>query len=221
MVRVFLIIALLASSLASSPQAVYSDPTVSASIIATGSAHRAALNKTNDNLTLIQKGQLLVMGELAVANNVQKNIYEGLTQISGALRNAMGIKRSAQYLVDIFENMQKVKDHAVGNPALLLFAEEGGRKFRNEAIELSSYITEFAMKGGKDNLMDAGERQKIVTHIEDQMLILSAISYGMHRSMFYAKRRGILKSINPWQTWVNRDVQIADDVVREFEYLKK
>ena len=61
MVRVFLIIALSASSLASSAQAVYSDPTVSASIIATGSAHRAALNKTNDNLTLIQKGQLLVI----------------------------------------------------------------------------------------------------------------------------------------------------------------
>lgn len=221
MKKSFIIVALLIYSLTSDAQAVYSDATVAGAIVSTGSLHRSELIKANTELSLIQKGQLVVMGELVVANDIQNNIYEGLTQISGALRSALGIRRSAEYLTEIIDNMSKVKDHAQGNPALLLFAEEGGRKFRNEAIELSTYITEFALKGGKSNLMDAGERNKIINSIEERLFTLNALSYGMHRSMYYAKRRGLFRSINPWQTWINRDVQIANDVVRDFEYLKK
>ncbi|KEQ30119.1 hypothetical protein N180_20710 [Pedobacter antarcticus 4BY] len=200
---------------------VYTDPAVSAAILSSSSQHNNNLNKTNDQLTLIQRGQMAITSELAVANGIQRDIYTGLTEISGAVKTVMGVQRAADYVTKIFDNVRKSIEVAQGNPALLLFAEKNARDFRKRSLELSTYVTEFALKGGKANLMDAGERAKIMRYIINELILLNGISYGMHRSMYYAKQNGIFRSLNPWQTWVNRDAQIARETVRDFQYINK
>ena len=53
------------------------------------------------------------------------------------------------------------------------------------------------------------------------MQILRGIAYGMQRAMYWAKMRGIWASLNPWETWKNEDVQIANDVINNAKYLKQ
>jgi hypothetical protein len=202
-------------------QAVYTDPVTSASIMASSATHNNNLNKTNEQLTLIKKGQLAITGELAVANTIQKNIYEGLTQVSAAAKTIMGVERAAGYVTKIFDNVKKTVQVAQGNPVLLLFAEKNAMEFKKKAIGLSAYISEFALKGGKDNLMDAGERAKMMRYVISELILLNSMSYSMHRSMYYAKQNGILRSLSPWQTWVNRDEKIAKDVIKDFQYIQK
>ena len=97
----------------------------------------------------------------------------------------------------------------------MLFAEQGARDFETRAVTLAADVSAFVLKGGKNNLMDSGERGKLLNHIAQEMRILRGIAYGMNRAMYWAKMNGILRSLNPWATWQNEDVRIANDVINE------
>ena len=109
---------------------------------------------------------------------------------------------------------------ARGNPALLLFAEAGAREFKTRATNLSAEVSAFVLKGGKDNLMDSGERAKLLSRIRTELTILRGVAFGMHRSMYWAKQRGILNSLNPYAGFINIDKQIAEDIIRNSRLLK-
>ncbi len=200
---------------------VYIDPVTSGAILSTGSQHNRSLDRTNDQLTLIQRGQLAITGQLTVANDLQNKIFIGLSEVSSAVKTLLGVKEASDLVTQIFENVNKTLVTAQGDPVLLLFAEENARSFHLQSVELSTYVAEAVLKGGKDNLMDAGERAKLMRHIIGELRALRGLSYGMHRSMYYAKMNGVFRSVNPWRTWVNRDAKIATEVVRDFDYLKK
>lgn len=68
--------------------------------------------------------------------------------------------------------------------------------------------------------MDAGERAKIIHKVMTEMLILRSLTYGMYRAMYYAQMRGVLRSLNPFQGYINMDEQIMDDILRKRKYIK-
>ncbi|SJN47942.1 hypothetical protein [Sphingobacterium sp. JB170] len=198
---------------------IYIDPAVAAATTAHAGVMNRQLNNVNDKLTLIQRGQLAVTGQLVIINDLQSKIYKGLSEVSGAVRSLLSVKEIAQITLDISKNVTKAMELAKSNPALLLFAEAGAREFKTRATALASEVSGMALKGGKQNLMDAGERAKMLGRIHQELTILRGVSYGMHRSMFWAQQRGILNSLNPYSGFVNIDKKIADDVIRNSKFL--
>jgi hypothetical protein len=69
--------------------------------------------------------------------------------------------------------------------------------------------------------MDSGERAKLLNRIVTELTILRGVAYGMYRSMYWAKQRGILNSLNPYAGFINIDKRIADDIVRNAKYLRQ
>jgi hypothetical protein len=69
--------------------------------------------------------------------------------------------------------------------------------------------------------MDSGERAKLLNRIRTELMILRGVAYGMQRTMFWAKQRGILNSLNPYAGYINIDKRIADDIIRNAKYLKQ
>lgn len=195
------------------------DPATSAAIAVNSGVINGQLNTTNNNLSLIQKGQLAVTGQLVIVNDLQNKIYTGLSQVASVINNLTSIKEIASCGTDIVNDVGQAVSIARTNPVLLLFAEEGAREFQVRAVALSTEVSAFVLKGGS-NLMDSGERGKLLRHIESEMQILRGIAYGMGRAMYWAKMRGIWASLNPWAEWKNMDVQIANDVIRNAKYLK-
>lgn len=204
-----------------SGQTLYVDPVTSAAIYTHSATIDGQLNRTNNNLTLIQRGQLAVTGQLVIVNDLQDRIYRGLSEVSGILHSLTTIKEITDIGIDIINDVGQAVRIARSNPVLLLFAEEGAREFKLRATNLALEVSSFALRGGATNLMDAGERAKLLNHIASELRILRGVAYGMHRAMYWAKIKGIWKSLHPWQEWVNMDVQIASDVIRQAKYLKK
>lgn len=201
-------------------QEIVFDPATSAAIAVNSSVINGQLNTTNNNLSLIQKGQLAVTGQLVIVNDLQNKIYTGLSQVASVINNLTSIKEIASCGTDIVNDVGQAVAIARSNPVLLLFAEEGAREFQTRAITLSADVSAFVLKGG-NNLMDAGERGKLLNHIQSEMQILRGIAYGMGRAMYWAKMRGIWASLNPWAEWKNMDVQIANEVLNNAKYLKR
>ena len=201
-------------------QEIVIDPLTSGAIAVNSSVINGQLNTTNNNLSAIQRGQLAVTGQLVIVNDLQNKIYTGLSQVAAIISNLTSVKEIASCGTDIVKDVGQAVSIARSNPALLLFAEEGAREFQTRAVTLSAEVSAFVLKGG-NNLMDAGERGKLLNHIQSEMQILRGIAYGMGRAMYWAKMRGIWASLNPWAEWRNMDVQIANDVLNNAKYLKQ
>jgi hypothetical protein len=197
------------------------DPAVSAAIAVNAGVINGQLNTTNNKLDLIQKGQLAVTGQLVIVNNLQNKIYQGLSQVASVINNLTTIKEIAECGTDIVNDVEASVTLAKSDPVLLLFAEQGARDFETRAATLAADVSAFVLKGGKGNLMDSGERGKLLNHIADEMRILRGIAYGMDRAMYWAKINGIFRSLNPWAEWQNEDVRIANDVLTNAKYLKQ
>src|SRR5690606_41950041 len=75
---------------------IYIDPAVAAATGAHAGVINKQLNTTNNNLTLIQRGQLAVTGQLVIVNDLQDKIYKGLSEVSAVVRNLLAIKRSEE-----------------------------------------------------------------------------------------------------------------------------
>ena len=210
----------LTSTLVLRAQEVVVDPATSAAILVNSDIMNNQLNKTNNNLSLIQKGQLAVTGQLVIVNKLQNDIYTGLSQVASVINNLTSIKEIADCGTDIISDVEQAAKLAKSDPVLLLFAEQGACDFETRAVTLSADVSAFVLKGG-NNLMDAGERGKLLNHIEREMEVLRGIAYGMQRAMYWAQMKGLWASLNPWSTWQNEDVRIANEVVNNAKYLKQ
>src|ERR1700678_4416494 len=104
-------------------QEVVVDPTTSAAILVNSAVINGQLNTTNNNLSLIQKGQLAVTGQLVIVNKLQNDIYTGLSQVASVINNLETIKEIATCGTDIISDVEQAATYAEQDPVLLLFAE--------------------------------------------------------------------------------------------------
>lgn len=199
---------------------VYFDPAVSGAQAAHSAIIEKQLNTTNEKLTLIERGQLAVTGNLTVVNSMQEKIYKGLSEVSSVLTNLSNVKEIARIANGISSDVDDIMKLANENPAFLLFAEQNATLFQQRATALALEVSNFALRGGADNLMDAGDRSKIINTILDELVILRSYTYGMYRSMYFARLNGFLRSANPFQGYIESDVAIVDDIVKNRETLK-
>src|SRR5690606_41282058 len=110
---------------------------------------------------------------------------------------------------------------AKANPQFMVFAEKNAGVFQEKASALALEVSGFVLKGGKDNLMDSGERAKLLNSVLEKLLILRAYSYGMYRSMYFARRRGFFKSVNPFGRYVEVDLALMSDIIHNRPYLSR
>src|SRR5690606_37702264 len=199
---------------------IYFDPAVSGAQAAHSAIIEKRLNTTNEKLTLIERGQLAVTGNLTVVNSMQEKIYKGLSEVSSVLTNLSNVKEIARIANGISSDVDDIMKLADENPAFLLFAEQNATLFQQRATALALEVGNFALKGGADNLMDAGERSKIINTILDELVILRSYTYGMYRAMYFAKMRGFFKSVNPFQSYIEMDMAIMEDIIRKRKSIK-
>jgi hypothetical protein len=200
---------------------IYVDPTTAAATAAHAGVMNSGLSRTSDNLTLVQRAQLAVTGQLGVVNDLQSTIYRGLSEVSGVMRSLLSVKDIYEISQDIVVDVNKAINIASNDPVLLLFAEGGAREFKTRSINLATEVSSFVLKDGREALMDSGERAKLLNRIVTELTILRGVAYGMYRTMYWAKQRGVLNSLNPYSGYINIDKRIADDIIRNAKILKQ
>lgn len=216
----FQLIVFLILSGSSFGQTVYVDPAVSAATAAHSVIIDTQLKATNERLTLIERGQLAITGNLTIVNSMQDKIYKGLSEVSSILTNLSNVQEIARMATAISGDLNDVLEIAKENPALLLFAERNAVLFQQRATSLALEVSSFVLKGGENNLMDAGERSKLINQILTEMVILRSHTYGMYRSMYFAQMKGFVKALNPFQGYINVDIQLAQDIARKAKTLQ-
>jgi hypothetical protein len=198
---------------------VYVDPAVAAAQASHAVVINTQMNTTNERLTLIERGQLAITGNLTIVNNMQDKIYKGLSEVSSILTDLSNVTEIVRIGGAISSDLSDVMSLARESPVLLVFAESNATLFQQRATSLALEVSSFALKPGEQNLMDSGERAKIINQILNELMILRSYTYGMYRAMYFAQMKGLMKALNPFQGYINLDLQIANDIVRKRKIL--
>jgi hypothetical protein len=201
-------------------QVVYVDPTTAAAMALHSAVINGQLGTTNQKLGLIQSTQLTVTSQLAIANSIQLQIYRGLSEVSSVMNSLLALKDITDISSDIFSDINKAADLVKTAPALAVFAAQGAGEFKTRAIALGTEVSTFILQGGEKNLMDSGERAKLLHRMVDELMIIRGVAYGLYRTMFWARQRGLLNALNPYAGFINIDTRIGDDIIGNTKYLK-
>ncbi len=151
---------------------------------------------------------------------VQRMIHGALTEVDQALKSGLMLKQVGSISTEIIGECSSILEAAKGSPHLLLFAEDVTMQMKDRGIRLVSEVSDFVLKEGSNVLMDFEKRDALLAKILLELRVMRALCFSVHRAMYWAKLRGILPLLNPFQSFINRDRQLVDQIIFQYNLLK-
>jgi hypothetical protein len=197
------------------------DPQRFAAVIANGTArsgaestHKQYLGKINNNVEDINTN----MSAVVLAQNI---IYNGLSEVNSALKDGLAVKNMAVTSADILNYLQLSLALAKSDPALLLVTTKIDAECRNRAIALIREVSNYILKSGNNILADYNARDELLKKVNAQLQIIDGLAYGAWRAMYWAQQQGIIKALNPFQDYINHDINAANQIIFNAKYLNQ
>lgn len=176
------------------------------------STHNNYLGKINNNIETINTNA----GAVVLAQTI---IYNGLSQVNPALKDGIAVKNIAVTSADILSYLQQALDIAKSDPALLLVTTNLQTECRSKTIALISDISNYILKSGDNILADYNARDELLKKVNTQLQVIDGLAYGAWRAMYWAKQRGIIATINPFQNYINHDINTVNQIILNAKYL--
>ncbi|WP_333802649.1 hypothetical protein [Sphingobacterium multivorum] len=152
---------------------------------------------------------------------VQDMIYRSLAEVNGILRTGLTAGQIGGTASEIIRECELMIQTAKGSPHLLLFAEDVAAHMKSRGVSLAMEVSDFILKEGSDILMDYEKRDALLRKVVLELRVMRALAFSMHRSMERAKILGMLRMLNPYQGFVNRDTRLADDIIYKIKIIKE
>ncbi len=178
------------------------------------SAHNGYLAEIDGNLNTINTN----VGSVILAQTI---IYNGLANVNAALKDGMALKNLSVVIADIIGYLNQCLELARSQPELLLFAQNIQQQMQSRVIALVSDVSGYVLKEGDNVLADYNSRDQLLHKITMQLQVIDGLAYGAYRAMYWAKERGIIAAINPFQAWISKDFSLASQIINNAKYLKK
>jgi hypothetical protein len=178
------------------------------------STHEQYLGKINTNINDLNTN----VGSVVLA---QTMIYEGLSNVNSALKDGLEVKNMAVIIADMTGYINQALAMAKSEPYLLLFAGNIASEMRTRAIALVSDVSGYVLKEGDNVLSNYNARDQLLHKVITQLQILDGLAYGAWKAMYWAKERGIIASLNPFQDFINKDKTFVSQIIQNAKYLKQ
>ena len=178
------------------------------------SAHNNYLGKIDGNLNTINTN----VSSVVLAQTI---IYNGLANVNSALKDGLAVKNLAVIVADMVNYLNQCLELARSQPELLLFAQNIEQQMQAKTIALVSDVSGYVLKEGGNVLADYNSRDQLLRKVTMQLQVIDGLAYGAWRAMYWAKERGIIASLNPFQAWINKDLSLANQIINNAKYLKQ
>jgi len=176
-------------------------------------SHNKYLEKIDDNLQSINTSS----GTVVLAQNM---IYNSLSNVNSALKNGMAVKNLAFIIQDMQGYTVQMLAIARSDPYLLLFAEDMFKEMQVRSVKVLTHVTGFILSGDQI-LADYNSRDELLRTVTQELQIMCSLVYGAWKAMFWAKEKGVFRSVNPYADYLNADRQLVDEIITNAKYLRK
>ncbi|NGM73495.1 hypothetical protein [Sphingobacterium sp. SGL-16] len=177
------------------------------------SYHKSLLSQINTQVENINTN----LSAVVLVKNI---IHQSLTHIDESLKSSIQVIGIARLVEEIYKESAELLQQASKEPYLLLFAEQASKNFKDRSVKLALEVSEFVLKEGANILMDYQKRDYLLNKITLELKVIRALVFSMHRAIYWAKINGIIKSVNPYASFINMDKQKADEILRYYYLLK-
>ena len=186
-----------------------------------GAVRLAAENTYNSYLTTVNNRLSDINVNLSAVVTVQSIILSSLSQVDQGLNSAIAVRQIGSLVAEIATESSEMTRMAKSDPHLLLFAESVSRQLKDRGINLFSEVSAFVLKEGENVLMDFEKRDALLKKIALELRVIRALVFSMKKSMYWAKANGGLRSLNPYQAFINRDLALGNDILFKSKLLKQ
>jgi hypothetical protein len=176
--------------------------------------HNQYLGKIHNNIDDIN----INVGSVVTAQAI---IYNGLSNVNSALKDGLAVKNLAVITGDMVSYLNQALELAKDEPYLLLFASNIQNEMRVKAAGLVSDVSGYILKSGDNVLADYNSRDQLLQKVTQRLQILDGLAYGTWRAMYWAKQRGIVASLNPFQGYINHDKFFVQQIIQNAKYLQQ
>lgn len=181
-------------------------------------ARTGADNFMNARFTNIEKNKKIALENLTLVDVIQQRVYNSLTTVDRSIRQGKSVLQATSIVNDIIKYQLEMVKYAKSDPVLLLFAEKAETDFKLRALDLILYINQTVMVQKADVFINVGKRDQLLSYVIDELRVLRAFAYTASKQIYWARMDGIFRSLNPWQGFINRDKEQADDILRNLKF---
>lgn len=200
-------------------QEIVIDPVLAAITGASAIIENESYDKIKDKQKAIEALQAATVATTEFINNWQKKIYNGLLYVSSTVNNAYQVYEAAKIVASIYDLEKKMLAEAKKEPLALIFALKYQKEMVVRAIEYYNQIQNLILKTGDEKLlMDAGERTLLLNQVLQSLRVIESFAVTSYYKVRYAVMNGILKTLNPFGSFVNRDAQIVKDILNRWKH---
>jgi len=181
--------------------------------LASESVHNSMLKQINQNVEDIN----LNLSSLVI---VQQVIHRSLTEVNNALKSGRSVLQVSSLIAEIIKQSNSLIEISKEEPWLLLVAEGTARQLKERGMNLATEVSDFILREGKNVLMDYEKRDFLLRKIIIELKVMRALLFSMERSVYWTKINGLLKTVNPFKNFVNKDIQKANEILRNYGAVK-
>jgi hypothetical protein len=173
--------------------------------------NQQAMNTANEqaNLTLLDK---------------MKNLYRTLQQRYNLLGTAITIAdiglEGEPMVKRIVADQAQVIQLAEQNPAIIALGYQTEIEFVEKAESLLGYVTGLTLSLGDVNQMKASDRKVLFDYVIRQLSQIQEIAGNMLILLQYHNLAQLVKSLNPFQNFIDQDKSMINNILQNAKYLK-
>lgn len=144
---------------------------------------------------------------------VQTMIVNSLTQINEGFKDAIQVRMIAETVLDISTISAEAFRLAGDNPILFLFVEEYTAQVKKRSLNLATEVSSLILNEGDNLLMNYNVRDELLDSVQKELQVILALVLAAKNSIYWAKTNGIIRSLNPYQAYINRDLGLINEII--------
>jgi len=201
-----------------SAQVVTIDPVLTAGIAVANGIETSNLNDMKGNQNAIIAAQAATTLLVAKINQLQEKTLDGLTYVSTVVKNAYQLVRAYKIIQNIYRYQSKMLNECIKDPLATILAFRVEKEMVEKAISSYTQIATLILKEGTDNLMDSGDRTKLLFTIITDLEVIEGFSFQAYYTVHLAVMNGVFNSLNPFNQFVNNDRRIIKEILNTWKF---
>ena len=182
--------------------------------------HTAQVDARNNQATVTanEQANLTLLAKL-------KNIYRTLQQRYNTLGTAINIADIGIYATPMVKQIINYQGQIVQlvekNPAVAFLGVRTEIEFAEKAEGLLGYVAGLSLSIGDVNQMKASDRKMLFDYVITELSEIQELSGNLVNTLTYSNLNSLLRSINPFQNFIDQDKSVAEDIIQNAKYLKQ
>ena len=182
-------------------------------------AFKCGWNYTYANkLKEIKKNREKTLEYLVFVEEVQRKIYNTLSNVDGAVKDSKTIWTLSKKIPEILKNLEKSVELAVGKPYLLTITGDMYNIFYQRCLNLTNYLQNVILKSDEKILIDPVRRHKLVYDVYCEINVLFQLSKSILDQYPLKTLQDAVDKIIPVSTFYNVDKMIVQDILRKVKF---